>query len=185
MYIDRILFPVNSLGIGNRIVLFTMGCKRYCKNCSNPELWEMKKENDYDVKKILSHVDSILKVRQVDGVTITGGEPFLQAQELYELTKGFKERKLEIIVFSGFFLEELQKGKVEAAVLKMIDILIDAPYEADKNDKKSALKGSTNQTIYFLNPELELLYKQYLKQGRQIQNFYNKQYFISVGIPDR
>ena len=185
MYIDRILFPVHSLGMGNRIVLFTMGCNRYCKGCSNPELWEMKKENEYDVKKILSHVDSILKVKQVDGVTITGGEPFLQAQELYELTKGLKERNLEMIVFSGFLLEQLQKKETEHAVLKLIDILIDGAYEADKNDKKSALRGSTNQTIYFLNPKLELVYEQYLKQGRQVQNFYNKQYFISVGIPDR
>lgn len=185
MYIDRILFPVHSLGIGERIVLFTMGCKRYCKNCSNPELWETRKENDYDIKKILCYIDSILKVKKVDGITITGGEPFLQAQELYMLVAELKKRNLEILIFSGFLIEELQKQKVENNILKMIDILIDGAYEADKNDKKSALRGSLNQTIHFLNPVLAPVYEQYLKQGRQIENFYNKQYLISVGIPDR
>ena len=52
MEIDRILYPVESLGPGKRVVVWTIGCSKHCKNCSNKELWE--KNNKKDVCYIVS-----------------------------------------------------------------------------------------------------------------------------------
>lgn len=38
MQIDRLLYPVHSLGPGNRLVIWVRGCKKRCFNCANPEL---------------------------------------------------------------------------------------------------------------------------------------------------
>ena len=82
MYVARILYPVEVLGPGKRIGLWLSGCSRKCAGCSNPELWEQKKEQLISVERLSSLLHRIALNRPVDGMTITGGEPMDQAAEL-------------------------------------------------------------------------------------------------------
>lgn len=84
MYVDNILYPVTALGPGRRIVIWTAGCHRHCDGCANPELWEPRPYQKISPERLADMVSGLMiqKEGQVDGLTITGGEPFEQAQEI-------------------------------------------------------------------------------------------------------
>ena len=93
-------------GPGDRFVIWTQGCRKGCKNCYNPETWSHYR-ND------LINVDVLIKsVRESDcsGVTITGGDPFEQPEELFYLLGKIKQLDLSdgVIVFSGYTIDEIR-----------------------------------------------------------------------------
>ena len=180
MYIDRILYPVTALGPGNRVAIWTVGCNKRCPGCANPELWERHLEQIIEPEKLALYVNS-MKDKKIDGITITGGEPFDQAYEIEQFIEalGFET---EILVFTGYRIEELENDAERNSLLKRIDVLIDGAYIREKNDGKSALRGSTNQRIHFLNKGMIDKYDNYIREGRKIQNFVYDYNTISVGI---
>ena len=87
MYIDRIIYPIYTLGPGKRIVIWTKGCTKGCPNCSNPELWDVGKSKSRNVKELFQIIYNISSQNCVDGITFTGGDPIEQFDELMELIK--------------------------------------------------------------------------------------------------
>lgn len=195
MNIARILYPVKVLGPGSRVGIWTCGCPRRCKGCSNPELWEQQPFYEIKVTDLLQLLTTIFKQKQVDGFTITGGDPFYQASELAKLLQGLSPLTKDILVYTGFTYDELlgqklqeeaqhsdQKRRDRQACLRYIGVLVDGPYLENENDG-SFLRGSSNQKIFILQKELKPLYTEYLAQGKnEIQNFMTTDGLISVGI---
>jgi len=132
-------------GNGCRYVLWVQGCDLGCAGCWNQHTWSFE-------DKILKSVDEVFAQIQglenkLDGVTFTGGEPFLQARELSKLALLIKEKTtLDIQIFSGFNKEELiEEAQIE--LLKYTDILVAGRY--DKTKEKN------NQTTYILNKNVD------------------------------
>ena len=75
MEIDRILFPIQSLGPGNRLVIWTVGCSKHCFNCSNEELWEHDDKRNISPDELFELILKSIDVGQIDGITFTGGDP--------------------------------------------------------------------------------------------------------------
>jgi anaerobic ribonucleoside-triphosphate reductase activating protein len=94
-------------------------------------------------------VEDILKniPENVDGVTISGGEPFLQTNFLLSLVRALREKNYSIVVFSGFYLREIKTMPQGTKVLEHIDALIDGRFE-ESAIAESGLHGSSNQTIH-------------------------------------
>lgn len=182
MFIDRILYPVTALGPGNRIALWVAGCSRQCKGCANPELWTRHPYQQITPNRLSTYVNG-LSDKPIDGITITGGEPFDQAQELAVFLEGLKVPG-DVLVFTGYNIEELKDARYQS-FLNKIDVLIDGAYVEEQNDNQAALRGSLNQSIHYLNGALASEYQAYLKKGRQIQNFIYDYKTISVGIHNR
>lgn len=183
LYIDRILYPVTALGPGKRIALWTAGCSRHCDGCANPELWDRSGSRRMDVEIVWNMVRTILENNEVSGITLTGGEPFEQAEGLADLVGRIRQNyDVNILAFSGFRLEELRQDQEKAALLSYLDVLIDGAYVKEENDGKAAMRGSLNQRILYLNNGCEEEYQEYLKKGRQIQNFIYDREILSVGI---
>lgn len=180
LYIDRVLYPVTALGPGNRVVIWTVGCNRKCPGCANPELWERHREQEIEPKKLALYINP-MKDKGIDGITITGGEPFDQASEIEQFIEALSFQT-EILVFTGYKIEELKEDAERTGLLERIDALIDGEYIREKNDGKSALRGSTNQRIHFINSNIADKYDSYIKDGRKIQNFLYDYKTISVGI---
>lgn len=90
MYLERLLYPVTALGPGSRVAIWVSGCNRHCNNCTNPELWERKEYQKITSKKLIGAINSVIG-HNVDGITITGGEPFDQATELCKVIDGLPE----------------------------------------------------------------------------------------------
>ena len=138
-------------GPGNRFVLWTQGCSKGCKNCFNPETWST------DLYKELSptQIFELIQNFRLEGVTISGGDPLEQEDDLLELLFLLKEIKLPkgIILFTGFSRNEIRENPIREKCLSYIDVLIDGRYEEElKTD--SSLRGSSNQEFYFFSDKI-------------------------------
>lgn len=181
MQIKRICFPVKVLGPGNRIGIWTIGCRFNCKNCMSPELQGFVPKNEISVELIMSEIDKIQS--QIDGFTISGGEPFEQLEELCLLVTAInKNYGNDIIIYSGYTIEELHKkqdNRIEK-ILANISVLIDGRYIEELNDE-IGLRGSSNQRIHIFNNYERY---EYLNSAcREIQTFhYLDSEDITIGL---
>lgn len=146
-------FAKNSIvdGPGIRYVIFTQGCYHKCEGCQNPQTHNPNEGKLININEIL---DEILGSTMIEGVTFSGGEPFLQADVLAELAVRIKraDKSLSIICYTGYTYEELTKI-IESGVLSYlkllsnVDYLIDGRFEQDKASLNCNWRGSTNQRI--------------------------------------
>lgn len=184
MNVARILYPVRVLGPGERVGLWLCGCNRGCKGCSNPELWQRKPEFEISTDNLLRLIHKISDAHPVDGFTISGGEPFGQSQDLAEFVKKISVISDDILIYSGYRLEELRSRNDSATgyILDNVAVLIDGAYIEELNDNL-LLRGSSNQKIHILNSGYSSLYQRYLSETHnQIQNFTTADGIVSVGI---
>lgn len=180
MYVARILYPVRVLGPGERIGIWFCGCTHHCEGCSNPELWEQDPRYLTSVQTVMKLVQCITENHPVDGFTITGGDPFEQAEELMELLSYLTDISDDILVYTGYDFEAILERYPET--LKYISVLIDGKYIESRNSGM-LLRGSDNQHIIFLSEKYRESYSSYLaEQSSEIQNFTTHDGFVSVGI---
>jgi anaerobic ribonucleoside-triphosphate reductase activating protein len=136
-------------GPGKRLVIWTQGCTKACKNCFNPNTWKF---SGLDIL----FIDIFNKIRalDIDEITISGLDPLEQADILdllillynLNLPKG-------IILFSGFTLDEINNSSLKEC-LNYIDVLIDGRY-IDEQKISSGLKGSDNQNIIYFSDKIK------------------------------
>lgn len=132
-------------GNGCRYVLWLQGCNLGCVGCWNKHTWSFEDKILKSVDEIYSQIKSLED--KIDGITFTGGEPFLQSKELVNLAKLIKENtQLDIQIFSGFEKSELDSVE-QKQLLKYTDILIAGKYDNTKENN--------NQILYILNDEIQ------------------------------
>lgn len=126
-------------GVGIRYVIFCQGCPHHCKGCHNPETWNFQNGYYVDTEELL---EEIKKDPLLDGVTFSGGEPFLQEKPLSNLADKIHSLGLDIWCYTGFTFEQIK----DSELVKHIDVLVDGPYIQELRNL-SGFKGSTNQRI--------------------------------------
>lgn len=132
-------------GPGLRYTVFAQGCLHNCKGCHNPKSHNIHGGYLQDIDDILKEIDAN---PLLDGVTFSGGEPFLQSDAFIELAKKLKKRKLSIIIYSGYTFEELmQLGQNEKELLSLCDTLIDGRFCLSLRSLSLLYRGSSNQRI--------------------------------------
>lgn len=135
-------------GPGMRFVVFTQGCPHRCPGCHNPDTHDFEGGNDITVERLLEEID---KNPLLQGVTLSGGEPFCQPEALSKLAEEVLKRGLDIISYSGWTFEELVKMSEERpAVMDLLEkcsLLIDGRFEIEKKSLSILFRGSTNQRI--------------------------------------
>ena len=139
-------------GPGIRHVIFLQGCEHHCPGCQNPQTHAL---DGGKLVKINALVAGVAKHHWVDGVTFSGGEPFLQPRACVELIERIHKEPslahLNFVSYTGFLYEQLlEMGKKNPYILKFLnylDLLIDGPFILAKRDLNLAFRGSTNQRI--------------------------------------
>lgn len=180
--IERMYFPVKSLGPGKRFVIWTSGCPRRCENCSNPELQKRNPLKDISVKDILKAIDTCIK--DIDGITITGGDPLFQPDELINLLDGIKALGIkDVLVYTGYIFEEIEReGGLSKKAAELCGVIIDGEYIDSLNDNKG-IRGSSNQRIIVIDKSLEEKYKGLDSCPRTSEMIVAKNRIFSAGIP--
>lgn len=133
-------------GPGFRYVIFAQGCTHCCKGCHNPDTHALDGGYLIDAESI---IEEIKQSKYIDGVTFSGGEPFLQADAFIHIAERLKEANISIVCYTGFTFEELYESKDESKtrLLGFIDMLIDGPYIEELKDLSLTFRGSRNQRI--------------------------------------
>jgi anaerobic ribonucleoside-triphosphate reductase activating protein len=138
-------------GPGDRFVIWTQGCRKMCKNCYNPETWSHYRNNLIDIDLLVEDIEN----SSATGVTISGGDPFEQPEELFYLLGKIKQLDLSdgVIVFSGYTIDEIRVREELRKSLDYIDVLIDGLYIEEKRIT-NGLAGSSNQEFHFLSDKI-------------------------------
>ncbi len=133
-------------GNGCRYVLWLQGCDLACHSCWNKQTWSFNEKTLLSVDEIFSQILNIKN--KIDGVTFSGGEPFLQSKDLSLLAKKIKnETNLSLQIFTGFEKDELI-NEDQKNLLKYTDILISGRF--DENIENN------NQKLYLLNNQTDI-----------------------------
>lgn len=179
-YVDE----TKVLGPFVRSALWVHGCCFNCEGCLAKEM-NSREYKAADAEKLAEH---FLSVKDTDGITISGGEPFLQAEALSLMIRRIRDTRPDygVIIYTGFTLEEL-KDKNNAStdeLLGMADIIIDGRYVKELDDGVP-YRGSSNQRILLLTDRYKDISKEYYNTSgkRNIEIQVTGKNIYMVGVP--
>jgi anaerobic ribonucleoside-triphosphate reductase activating protein len=171
------------LGPGDRFVLWVQGCPLRCAGCHNPQFQDFVDRHWVSVDELS---DTVLAVRGIEGLTLVGGEPFVQAQALAKLARKVRVEGLSLMSYSGFTHEKLLSGAIPHAdeLLRETDLLLDGPYRGDLPTNRP-WRGSDNQRLICLSDRhREQISEWNLPKGQQFELRLSSQGNLEVlGIP--
>lgn len=131
-------------GEGIRFVVFVQGCPHHCPGCHNPETHDVGRGRVVDTCYLIGLLDGN---PMLSGVTLSGGEPFLQSAACAEIARAAHRMGKNVWAYSGWVLEELQEMPSAAALLSEVDVLVDGPFVLEKKTLDLPFRGSSNQRI--------------------------------------
>lgn len=137
-------------GIGIRTTIFFQGCKHNCLGCHNLDTHSFELGKEMTLEEVFNKYSDH---QYIDGITLSGGDPFFQLEEMYQLIKLTREKRpdLDIWVYTGYTFEELialaETNKLYLEVLKNIDVLVDGKFILKQRDISLQFKGSSNQRL--------------------------------------
>jgi anaerobic ribonucleoside-triphosphate reductase activating protein len=137
-------------GPGRRSVVQLSGCEKHCPGCIAMETWPLGSGVEMSVSEVIkATLDPGGAPR--DGVTVLGGEPFLQPEGLLSLVTALKAHGQHLALYSGYTLEELLSltDPAVSQILDLADILIDGPFIKELSGNAGEWRGSTNQRIIY------------------------------------
>lgn len=148
-------------GPGVRFTVFTQGCPHHCPGCHNPATHSYEGGSMVSIDKIIGE---FTKNPYLTGMTISGGEPMEQLPALLELVSRVNKLGKDIVIFTGYTLEQLLERSatepVITQILQLCDILVDGPFLLAQRDLSLHMAGSSNQRV--------LDAKASVKQGRAV-----------------
>jgi anaerobic ribonucleoside-triphosphate reductase activating protein len=174
-----------ALGPGLRFALWVQGCPRRCPGCMTPGSLPLSGGTTMTVDDL---AEEILRDPDLEGLTISGGEPFSQAAALTRLIDSVRARRsLGVIVYTGHRLEALSDVAVGdpqhwVALLSRVDLLVDGPYDARLDDGRR-LRGSSNQRAIALTTRYSSALADYGAQGRTAEIHLGGADVVLVGVP--
>lgn len=174
--------PVMTLGPGSRLVIWVQGCCFDCPGCTSPD-W---RDPDQGTRIGITQLERLIGTTpDIEGMTLSGGEPMLQAPALARLIGNIRRnRDMGIICYTGFRRVDIESGDDPdwLRLISLCDVLIDGPYVAGLDDNRG-LRGSSNQQVHFLSPRYHHLKEQFLSGTRKIQLVFDGNDMLAAGIP--
>ena len=132
-------------GPGFRLSIYCAGCSHRCNGCHNPQSWEIGNGKEMDIEELMQVVKD-----SPWNVTLSGGDPFFQAEGFAELARRIKAETTKTVwCYTGYTLEALvqENDPWKLELLRNIDVLVDGPYVQDLRDEQLRFRGSSNQRI--------------------------------------
>lgn len=154
--LHSLAYPVTALGPGRRVALWVAGCPLRCRGCVTPALLDAAAGKPVPIARLAQRILELPAA--IDGITLTGGEPFAQASALAALIDQIRTERpnWDVLCFSGFTLEHLQRSDNGCRdLLSRLDILVDGPY-LETRPGHHPLTASANQRVHLLSARAQL-----------------------------
>lgn len=190
LFISRLHWPVTTLGFGRRIGIWLQGCTIRCKGCCSRDTWHSTADHRSSVSEVIEWITS-QPLEQVDGFTLSGGEPFDQQEGLLSLAKALRNLPhrsdgvpRDILVYSGYPWLRINEMPPEA--IRHLDVVISEPFIEGRGE--GYLAGSDNQKVHKLTGLGWFRYaskKEAIESQRHLQMHVTEQGLWLIGIPRR
>ena len=142
-------------GPGVRFTIFTQGCPHGCPGCHNPHTHDANGGYEIAIDDIL---DQIQQNPLLDGITFSGGEPFLQAVNLAKIAHACHEWNLTVMTYTGYLYEDILASDNTdwQTLLRETDTLVDGPFVQELATTALPFRGSSNQKMIALNEKMKI-----------------------------
>ena len=145
-------------GPGLRAVIWAQGCFHHCPGCHNPCTHNPFGGLEMDTADVIEQIRSL---RLQKGITLSGGEPFLQPLPRAEIARAARLRGLNVWSFTGYTFEQLTNKRDpqyadRMQLLELVDVLVDGKFVREKRDISLRFRGSSNQRIIDVRRSLAL-----------------------------
>lgn len=141
-----------SNGPGVRTAIYLSGCTLHCKGCFNYEIWDFNSGEELTTDVENEIIESI-QPDYIQGLSILGGEPLdeLNQKSVYDLLKQFKKKlkNKDVWLWTGYRLESIPHTEYTDYILKNVDVIVDGPFELEKQDIMMQYAGSSNQRVLY------------------------------------
>ena len=151
----RVVGNTAADGPGLRTSVYLAGCIHHCPGCHNPESWKRENGTEIEIDDLIAEIESYGNKK----VTLTGGDPFFQYVQLSALVVKLSELGYNIWIYTGYTLEDLQKGlyaknlysatfqSICKLILAKVDVIVDGPFIENLRNTDLRFRGSSNQRI--------------------------------------
>lgn len=174
---------ITKLGPGLRFGIWTQGCPRRCSGCMSPNSQALNQGYLVDVEALSKQIVDSGRTE----LTISGGEPFLQAKQLIALIDKVRETvDLGVIIYTGYTIDELNSSEniYYKKLLKKSDLIVDGEYVESLNDGKN-LRGSSNQRAIPLTDRYRDFSKEFGTKPAEVEFFFQEEKISMVGVPSQ
>lgn len=130
-------------GIGIRDVIFLQGCLHHCKECHNPETWDLVGGTEIGITALYKQFE-----RSSNNMTISGGEPLLQSNDLFQLLYIFYLNTDKTFwLYTGYRFDDIPMETWEKLCKLRVEVVVDGKFDIDKKDLTLQFRGSSNQRL--------------------------------------
>ena len=144
---------------GLRFTIFTQGCPHHCPGCHNPDTHDPQGGQETPVEDLIAMMG---KNPLIEGLTLSGGEPFAQAADCARLAEAAHAVGWSVWTYSGYTFEHILASEDPGwqALLRQTDVLVDGPFIQKEKSYELRFRGSRNQRL--------IRVKESLAQGRVV-----------------
>ena len=136
-----------SDGFGVRYSIYLAGCTHHCRGCHNADSWNPRAGEPL-TEALLNRIIAEIKSNPLlDGITLSGGDPFYNPPALLALLRRLKAETC----YTGYTYEVLLDDEARRPCLEYIDTLVDGPFVQSLFDPTLPFRGSSNQRILHLS----------------------------------
>ena len=151
--VARVIERTQAEGPGLRLCVWVQGCAQNCPGCCNRSMQPFEPRDVMATEALIRCVEKVWSSPEApEGITLLGGEPFLQAVGLARVAERVRKLGGTVLTFTGYTLEELHRGDLPGAerLLAATDVLVDGPYLAQHAESRRNWVGSANQRFHYL-----------------------------------
>ena len=168
-------------GPGRRCVIWVQGCSLQCPGCRNEEFQSFEPKHLLAVEELY---DKIMSVANINGITITGGEPLHQSEQLLRLIKRISPHGLTVMLYTGFTRDEIDNDAA-LYLFDSADVVVSGRYVEELQSPLLKWRGSTNQIIIFQNVEYREHYSS-IDEENEVEIHINDHGMLTIiGFPEK
>lgn len=147
--LNRMLWPVTTLGPGRRLGLWVQGCSLRCEGCASLDTWDPDGGSSWPIDALAHEVASILQAESLDGISLTGGEPVQQAApvaDLLDTVTGLLGEGPDVVLFTGYTLAAARREA--PSLLERCGTVVAGPFRPESPSRR-LLVATSNQEVAF------------------------------------